>query len=389
MKDFSYSMPTKVLFGKKQLEKLPEIMKSYGKKVLFVYGFQSIKKNGLYDRVVESLKDFEIYELKEVTPNPRLDKVEEGVQICKKEKIDMILAVGGGSCVDCAKAIAAGSNYDGEVWDLLSSKVEITSALPVFTVITVSATGSETNNTGVVTNLETKQKLGFKADCLTPIASVLEPENVFSLDAYHSACGIADIMSHLIEIYFNHTQGAYVQENIAHSLMKTCIKYAPVIMDHPCDYEARANVMWASSLTLNGLVAAGFGEVWSCHTMEHVLSAYYDIAHGAGLAILTPSWMRYVLDESTLSRFVLYGTQVWGIDETKEAEEIAKLAIDKTEDFFQNTLKLPTTLHEFGIEESKLSEMAESAANNKKGKINGFKVLTSEDILAIYKMCYD
>lgn len=389
MNNFEFSVPTKVLFGKKQLEKLPDYMKSKGKKVLLVYGFESIKKNGLYDRVYSCLHDFEIYELNKVTPNPRLDKVKEGVAICKKENIDMILAVGGGSCVDCAKGIAAGSKYDGDTWDLLSSKVKIEKALPLFTVISVSATGSETNNTGVVTNMDSKQKLGFKADCLTPIVSVLEPENVYSLNAYHSACGVADIMSHLFEIYFNHTQGAYVQENLAHSLMKTCIKYAPVVLDDPCNYEARANIMWASSLALNGLVAAGFGGVWSCHAMEHVLSAYYDVAHGAGLAILTPSWMRYVLDETTIDRFVLLGTQVWEIDETLSKEEIANQAIDKTEHFFTNVLQLPKTLRELGIEESKLLEMAQSAIRDKKGQISGFKTLLVEDVLAIYKMCYD
>ena len=387
MKNFELSIPTKVYFGKGQMQSLHEIVATYGQRVLLVYGSGSIKKNGIYDIVCEQLKNYEVYELKDVNPNPRLESVEAGAKLCKEHNIDVIVSVGGGSCIDCSKAIAGAAFYEGSAWDLVLDATKIKKALPIVTILTLSATGSEMNCSGVITNWQENLKLGFANSLLYPAVSILDPENTYTVPTIQTAAGTADILSHLYETYFNHVEGAYVQEQLAHSFMKACIKYGKQAMEEPNNYEARSNLMWAATLSLNGLVGAGFGKSWSCHPMEHVLSAYYDITHGVGLAILTPRWMRYILDDTTVSRFALYGKEVWGINENLEIYEIANRAIDKTEDFLFTQLQLPRTLKEVGIDESKLEEMAQSAVDSKGGIINGFKPLKKEDVHAIFKMC--
>lgn len=387
MNNFILNIPTKVYFGAKQMEELHHMISDYGKKVLLVYGGGSIKRNGIYDTVMEQLKDCEVYELANVDPNPRVESVRAGVNLCKQHQIDVILAVGGGSCIDCSKAISASAYSELDAWEIVLDASKAEKTIPIITILTISATGSEMNCTGVISNLEQNLKLGFSNPKLYPKISILDPCNTFSVPAIQTAAGTADILSHLFEIYFNKTEGAYVQEQLAHSFMKTCFKYGPIALKEPDNYEARANLMWASSLSLNGLVASGFGKSWSCHPMEHVLSAYYDITHGVGLAILTPSWMRYILDESTVTRFKLYGIEVWGIDASLDDFEIANKAIDATEKFFTKDMKLPATLHEVGIDESKFEEMAQSAVDSKGGKIDGFKCLMKEDVVNIYNMC--
>ncbi len=387
MINFELSMPTKICFGKGQMNALHDIIATYGTKVLLVYGGGSIKRNGIYDCVCEQLKDCEVYELANVNPNPRLESVQAGAQLCKQHQIDVILSVGGGSCIDCSKAIAGAAFYDGDAWDLVLDAKKISKALPIVTILTLSATGSEMNCSGVITNWQENLKLGFANPLLYPKVSILDPENTYSVPSIQTAAGTADILSHLFETYFNHVEGAFVQEQLAHSFMKTCIKYGVVAMEEPTNYEARANLMWAATLSLNGLVGAGFGKSWSCHPMEHVLSAYYDITHGVGLAILTPRWLRYILDDTTVARIALYGMEVWGINENYDIYTIANQAIDKTEEFLFDQLKLPRTLQEVGIDDSKLEEMAQSAVDSKGGVINGFKPLKMEDVLAIYKMC--
>lgn len=387
MNNFTFQVPTKIHFGKGQIKHLKEELTQYGNRVLLVYGGGSIKKIGLYDEVYALLNDFVIEELSGVNPNPRIESVREGVRICKDKKIDVILSVGGGSTLDCSKVIAAGACYEDDAWDLVIGKAKIEKALPVVDIITLSATGSEMNNTAVISNESENLKLGIKSNHLFPKVSILDPMYTCSVPAIQTAAGTADIMSHVMEAYFNDTKGAYLQEELAHSLLRLCIKYGPVAMKQPNDYEARANLMWGSTIGLNGLVASGFGGGWSCHAMEHVLSAYHDVTHGVGLAILTPRWMRHILDDTTLSRFVLFGTHVWNIDPTLDDYTIANKAIDALENFFKEQLQLPMTLKEVGVPTSSYDKMAQAAVDCKNGSIVGWRTLYKKDIIAIYEAC--
>ena len=386
MNNFTFHNPVAIHFGKGSIEKLNTILKEYGNNVLLVYGGGSIKKNGLYDAVYAQLDGFNVVELAGVNPNPRIESVREGVKLCREHNVDVILAVGGGSTIDCSKAIAGATFYEKDAWDIVKKASLISKALPIVDVLTIAATGSEMNNSGVITNFETNEKLGFANPLLYPKASILDPQWTYSVPKYHTAAGVADIMSHTFEQYFNATEGGYFPRELCHSVLKTCIKYGPVALHDPTNYEARSNIMWAATIGLNGLIGCGIGKSWSCHPMEHALSAYFDVTHGIGLAVLTPSWMRYILNEDTVVRFVEYGVNVWGIDPLKDKFEIAKEAIDKTAEFFFTTLEIPSTLHEIGID-AKFDEMAQEAVDSKGGKINGYKPLLKEDVLQIFDMC--
>ena len=385
MENFVYSIPTTVYFGKDQLQNLGPELCAKGKKVLLVYGGGSIKRIGLYDAVLDMLKQNELVcvELGGVEPNPRITSVREGVRLCKEHHIDMVLAVGGGSSIDCAKAISAGACYDGDPWDLVTDHSKIKNVLPVFAVLTLAATGSEMDAGGVITNFDTNQKMAISNPALKPIASVMDPTYTFTVPAYHTAAGTADIMSHTLENYFTRTESAFFQRRMAEGVLKTCIHYGPVAMEQPDNYEARANLMWASSWAINGLLKLGTNCAWSVHSMEHELSAFYDITHGVGLAILTPHWMRYVLDETSETIFAEYGVNVWNIDPSLPKREIAEKAIDATAQFFQKELKLPATLREVGIGEENFERMAKKAAIGKLEK--AFRPLSWEDVVNIYQ----
>lgn len=386
MDNFVFHNPTSIYFGKGQIKVLDSVLAKYGKKVLLVYGGGSIKKYGLYDKVMDQLKDFEVYELSGVNPNPRIESVREGVKICRDKEIDVLLAVGGGSCIDCSKAISAAVHYEKDPWDIVMDATKIKEVLPIVDILTIAATGSEMNGTAVITNFATNEKRGFGSDKLYPKASILDPENTFTLPAHQSAAGVADIMSHTFEQYFNVTQGAYLPRELAHGILKTCILYGPIVLKEPENYEARANIMWAATLALNGLLACGIGKSWSCHPMEHALSAYFDVTHGTGLAVITPKWMRYILDDTTVDCFAQYGVGVWGIDATLDAYTIAKEAIAKTETFLFEAMQIPSTLHEIGID-GKFEAMAQEAVDSKGGAIKGFKTLLKEDVVKIFEMC--
>lgn len=386
MRNFTYYTPTQIFFGEGEIKQLHQAVKAYGKKVLLVYGGGSIKKIGLYDQVYAELHGFEVFELGGIDPNPRLESVVAGAKICKEKQIDVVLAVGGGSSIDCAKAICAAAYYDGNPWDFIVDSNKIKQALPLISILTLSATGSEMDATAVITNPETKDKRGFGHILLAPKVSILDPTYTYSVSKYQTAAGTADIMSHIFEAYFNHTPSAYVSNHIAIVLLKTCIKYGKIAYDDPHNYEARANLMWASSLAINGLISCGVEKKWSCHALEHVLSAYFDVTHGAGLAALTPRWMKYVLDKQTLDKFVEYGVEVWDIDPTLEKEAIANEAIAKTSAFF-DSVELPKTLQELGVESDKLEEMAQQAVGVKGGQIDGYKMLAFDDAMNIYKAC--
>lgn len=385
MNSFIYDIPTKVYFGENQLGHLGEELSKFGKKVLLTYGGGSIKKIGLYDKVVAEIKKagLELFELSGIEPNPRVYSVREGAEICKREKIDVLLAVGGGSVIDCTKFIGAGAYYDGDMWDLSTGKAKIEKCLPIVTILTLSATGSEMDCGGVITNPDTKDKLGRMAKPMLPKVSFLDPTNTYTVSAYQTACGASDILSHIFEVYFNLEPDLEMLDGFMEVLIKTIIKYTPIAIKEPTNYEARANIMWASSWAINGFIDGGKNLAWSCHPMEHELSAYYDITHGLGLAILTPRWMRYCLNDKTVGRFKRFAVNVFGVCTDGLTDmEIATKGIEKLEEFLFGTLGLTSTLTALGIDTTYFEIMAKKSA-----KTNTFQPLTPKDVYNIYKMC--
>lgn len=384
MNNFRYHAYTDIRFGEGQVESLPELVAPWGKKVLMVYGGGSIRKNGLYDRVKELLKDFEVFELPGVEPNPKITSVREGAAICKKENIEVVLAVGGGSTIDASKVIAAAANYDGDAWDLVADGSKIKKVLPIVTILTLAATGSEMNQNAVISDMETNEKLGTGSHDLIPKASICDPTYLFTLPAKQTAAGTADIMSHIFEQYFQKENRAFISDRFAEGLLKACIKYCPIALETPQDYEARANLMWASTQALNGLISSGKGGAWTCHPIEHELSAFYDITHGVGLAIVTPRWMRYILNDDTVGKFCEYGRNVWNIT-TADPYECANKAIDATEEFFAEC-GIPMTLTELGIDDSKIAVMAADAVKFG-GLGNAYVPLNEKDVENILRAC--
>lgn len=385
MDNFKFHAYTEILFGKGEINKLPEVLSGYGKNVLLVYGGGSIKRNGIYDSIQNLLQDFNIVELSGVEPNPRIETVRRGIELCRENNIDVILAVGGGSTIDCSKVVAAGYYYDGDPWDIVTTPSKITKVLPIVTILTLAATGSEMNKNAVISKMDTNEKLGTASWNMIPQTSILDPEYLYTLPAIQTAAGTADIMSHLFENYFKKTKDAFVQDKIAEGLLETCIKYCPIALKDPNDYEARANLMWASSLALNGLTGSGKPGAWSCHPIEHELSAYYDITHGVGLAILTPSWMRYILNEDTVNKFCEYAVNVWHMPVEEDKFALANKAIDATENFFKEC-GIQMTLRELGIDDSKFKAMAEAAVKNG-GLQYAYVPLNEEDVYKILGMC--
>ena len=387
MKNFLYDIGTKIYFGEGQIVHLPEAIKPYAQKVLLVYGGGSIKKSGLYDTVTRLFRENGIQwqELPGVEPNPRITSVNAGARLCREHGLEGVVAVGGGSTIDCSKAIAEAAAYDGDAWDLVLKKAPITKVLPVFSVLTLAATGSEMDCGAVISNMDTNDKLVITHPDARPKASILDPTYTYTVSAYQTAAGTADIMSHILETYFSRVSTAGLQDRMAEALLKTCIQYGPIACNDPTNYEARANLMWTSSLAINGLLSLGKGTPWSVHSMEHELSAYFDITHGVGLAILTPAWMRYVLDDSSVDKFAEYAFNVWNIPMSDDRYAMAREAIDRTQQFFTKELKIAAALREVGITEDKLEIMAEKAARTLG---SGYKPLQKEDVLAIYRACF-
>ena len=385
MNNFKFNIPTDIRFGKDQIECLSEELSKYGKKVLLTYGGGSIKRTGLYDKVKSLLSSFEVYELSGIEPNPKLSSVREGAKICKEKGIDVILAVGGGSTIDASKHIACSACYDGDPWDLMMDRSKIKGALPIAVVLTICATGSEMNSGGVITNEETKEKLEINAPCLYPRLSICDPTYLYTLPSKQTAAGAVDIFSHVLEQYFQPNDEAYITDVLSEAVMKTVIKYARKAIDYPTDYEARSNLMWSSTVALNHLLTVGKGGGWSVHPIEHVVSAFYDITHGVGLAIITPQWMRYVLSESTVDRFVRYANEVWGISGSDKIS-VANEAIDKTEIFFKS-LDIPMTLYDAGIADDKIHEMALESYRTNNEFNRAYVKLSVEDIEKILTMC--
>ena len=294
MNNFTYSVPTKIHFGKGQISHLYELSES-GNKVLLCYGGGSIKKAGIYDEAVKILKeeDIEIFELSGIAPNPKIESVREGVKLCKENDIDMVLAIGGGSVIDCAKVVAAGACYDGDPWDLVITPRWIKKALPIYSVLTLSATGSEMDPFAVISDMSKNEKWGTSSEHMKPKMSILDPEYTYSVSKKQTAAGTADMISHICENYFTNVKNADVQARFAEGLLKNCFKYGPIALEEPDNYDARANLMWTASMAINGILSDGAEVSWCVHPMEHELSAFYDITHGEGLAILTPHWMDF------------------------------------------------------------------------------------------------
>lgn len=387
IKDFVYNVPTKVYFGRDQLENLSNELLKYGRNVLLTYGSGSIKKNGLYTKLMEILnkENFNITELSGIKPNPRIESVREGVRLCRENKIDVILAVGGGSTIDCSKFIAAGYYSEDDPWKLVTGENEITNALPLISVLTLAATGSEMDAGGVISNLETNEKIGNGSVYQRPKVSFEDPTLTFSVNKYQTACGAVDMFSHIIEVYFNNDDQLDIIDGFCESMMKSIIKNAPIAMENPKDYNARANLMWISSWAINGFIGNRSNQSWSCHPIEHELSAFYDITHGLGLAILTPRWLEYCLDENTVDKYYNFGVNVFDIDKNKDKFEVSNEAIERLKEFFFETLGLDSKLSDIGIDDKNFEKMANKACKNK--YINGFKKLYPADVKEILDRC--
>ncbi len=384
MKNFNFDTSTEILFGKgKVMEVIPRIKKlSY--RLLLAYGGGSIKKIGLYDEVVQLLKSDEIdfIELSDIKPNPRISSVREGIRLCREHKLEFILAVGGGSVLDCCKAIAAGFYYNGDPWSFMIGKAVIKKALPVGAILTLAATGSEMNGNAVISNQETLEKRAMISPLLRPVFSVLDPEYTYTVNKWQTAAGITDIMSHIFEFYFTPDIGTHVQDALAESLMKVCIECGPVAINQPRNYEARANILWASTLALNGLLGAGKNQGdWASHAIEHEISAIYDLTHGAGLSIVFPAWMNYVLEKDNAWKFAKMARNTWNIADKNDISA-AKKGIIAVQNFF-SSLGMPVKLKEVDIDDTHLIEMGKKAC--KFGSIGVMKSLSAEDVTAILR----
>ncbi|WP_299743882.1 iron-containing alcohol dehydrogenase [uncultured Rossellomorea sp.] len=384
MNDFTFYNPTKLIFGKGQVEQLKELVPQYGKKVLVVYGGGSIKRNGLYDQVMSVLKDIdsEVFELSGVEPNPRLSTVRRGVEISKENNIEFILAVGGGSVIDCTKAIAAGAKYDGDAWDLVTKKAFAKEALPFGTVLTLAATGSEMNAGSVITNWETNEKYGWGSPVTFPQFSILDPENTFTVPKDHTIYGMVDMMSHVFEQYFNNATNTPLQDRMCESVLTTVIETAPKLINDLENYELRETILYSGTIALNGILQMGYNGDWASHNIEHAVSAVYDIPHAGGLAILFPNWMKHNLKVNP-ARFAQLAERVFNVDPAgKSEEEVALEGIEKLREFW-TSIGAPSRLADYDIDDSQLELMADKAMVN--GEFGNFNKLNKDDVLAILR----
>ena len=385
MENFTYAISTRVYFGRDTLHNLEHEIPKHTSRLLLVYG-GSLKRLGMYEEITAICKaqHIQYQELAGVQPNPRLETVKEGIRLCRDHDLRFVLAVGGGSVIDCAKAIAAGVPYTGDPWDFFTGKTPVHTPLPLGTVLTIAGTGSEMNGNAVITNTTTQQKLAVRSDLLRPQFSILDPSLTFTVPREQTAAGVVDIFSHILEQYFSPTPDTYVQDRISESLLRTCIKYGPIALREPTNYNARAQLMWTSSLALNGLLTYGKITDWATHAIEHKVSAVTDVTHGIGLAILTPAWMEFVSPEDPAGRFIDYAQRIWGIEGRKK-EAVVKKGIEKTKAFFAS-LGMPSRLKDVGVQETQLCDMAASIVAS--GDIGKFRRLNETDVYSILKNAY-
>ncbi len=389
MLDFTYYTPTKVFFGKDTHKNVGEIIKDYGyRKIMLQYGKGSIKSSGLYDEIMESLSKngIEVVEMGGVEPNPKLSFVHRAIETARYENVEMILAVGGGSVIDSSKYTASGAKYNGDVWDFPSRKSSPSDALPVGCILTISAAGSEMSSSAVISNEELHMKRGYNSDFNRCKFAICNPELTYSVSPYQTACGIVDIMSHTMERYFSVCRPTPLTDGICESLLRAVISAGKSVINKPDDYEARATLMWASSLSHNDLTGCGRMNVLAVHQLEHALSGEYQkIAHGAGLAVLFPAWARYVYKYNP-SRFATFARNVWGVEENDDTTA-ALLGIERMEEFF-TLIKMPLQLREFDIPQDSTYKLAELCTFSKQRTIPSYKDLDFDDIKAIFDSCY-
>ncbi len=382
MNKFSFYNPVKLIFGEGQLQAVKEELPKFGKKVLLVYGGGSIKKNGLYDEVTQMLSEagFEVFELAGVEPNPRISTARKGIEVCKKEGIDMLLAVGGGSVIDCTKLIACGAKYDGDAWDLVSRRAQPQEALPFGTVLTIAATGSEMNAGSVITNEETQEKYGWGSLLSFPQFSILDPTYTLSVPANHTVYGIVDMMSHIFEQYFNDATSTPVQDRMCEGVLKAVIETAPKLMENLESYEHRETIMFAGTMALNKFLEMGYRGDWGSHNIEHAVSAVYDIPHAGGLAILFPQWMRHNVKVNP-ARFAQMAVRVFEVDPADKSEtDVANEGIDRLVAFW-TSLGAPTRLEYYDIDDSQIDAMVDKAMVY--GEFGNFAQLKGEDVKKI------
>ncbi|MCO7175508.1 iron-containing alcohol dehydrogenase [Sporolactobacillus kofuensis] len=384
MDNFVFHNPTTLIFGKGQLEALKTQVPNYGKRVLLVYGGGSIKRTGLYDQVMKLLKEVnaEVHELSGVEPNPRLSTVKKGISICAEQDIQFLLAVGGGSVIDCTKAIAVGAKFDGDPWTFITRKKAVHDALPFGTVLTIAATGSEMNPASVITNWDTHEKYGWGSAYSYPAFSILDPTVTFSVPKNQTIYGMVDMMAHVFEHYFHPTEHTPLQDRLCESILQTVIETAPKLVNDLENYDLRETILYCGTMALNGMVSMGFNGDWASHNLEHAVSAVYDIPHGGGLAIIFPNWMRHNLDVN-VGRFKQMAERVFHIDpKGKSDRDVALEGIQALRDFW-TSIGAPSRLADYDIDDSKLDLLVDRAMA--RGVFGQFKRLDRDDVLAIYR----
>lgn len=387
MENFVFCNPTKIIFGRGTEAKVGAEAAKISNKVLLHYGSGSIKTSGLYDKIVHSLQqnNVEFVELAGVKPNPRLSLVYEGIRLCREHNIGLILAVGGGSPIDSAKAIAAGVKYNGDVWDFFTGKATVKDALPVATILTIPAAGSEASTGCVITKEEGMLKRAFNSNHVYPRFSILNPELAFTLPPFQVACGIADIMAHLMERYFTNAYPVELTDRMIEGVLKTVINNAPTLLSEPQNYDAWSEVMWSGTVAHNNLLNTGRPGDWASHDIEHELSAQYDIAHGAGLAMVFPAWMKYVYKHD-INRFVQFAVRVWNVEEDHfNREKTAMAGIAKLEEFW-SSLGLAVRLSAAGLDASHFAEMAAKCTADDTHTVGNFVKLEKKDVINIYNL---
>ena len=388
MNNFVFYSPTEFVFGKATEMQVGALARKHGaRKVMIVYGGGSVVRSGLLDRVKQSLQEagIEYCLMGGVQPNPVDTKVYEGIEFCRREQADMLLPVGGGSVIDTAKAIAAGVLYEGDFWDFYIGKAKVTKALKVAVVLTIPAAGSEGSGNTVITKLDGLQKLSLRVpEVLRPVFSIMNPELTYTLPPFQTACGVADMMAHIMERYFTNTQEVEIGDRLCEGTLMAIINEAPKVMRNPEDYGARANLMWAGMIAHNGTCGVGCEEDWASHFLEHEISAIYGVTHGAGLSVIFPAWMTWMV-EHNVGKIAQYAVRVWGVPESEDKKAVALEGIGKLKAFF-NSLGLPVTFKELGVEDPDIDRLADSLHRNKGELVGNYVKLTKQDSKEIYRL---
>ena len=387
MNNFRFWSPTEFVFGRNTVKNTAQLVKKYGgTKVLLHYGGQSAIKSGLLAEVENNLQNefIDYVKLGGVQPNPVDTLVYEGIELCRAENVNFILAVGGGSVIDSAKAIAAGIPYGGDFWNFFEKTITVNQAVPVATILTIPAAGSEGSPNTVITKTNGMLKRGMLSPLLRPVFSIMDPVLTFTVPTNHTAYGIADIMAHVMERYFTQTTGVDITDRLCEAILLSVIKEAPIVINEPENYDARANIMWASTIAHDGSCGVGREEDWATHVLEHELSALYDVPHGAGLAVMFPAWMQYVYTAG-IDRFVQFATRVWGIENTGDKKEVALKGIMALKNFF-SSIGLPINFEELGARTSDIDKLMDTLKINSGGKLGYFLPLDMDDCRKIYEI---